>query len=343
MCKWMVAAMSIVLATGVIVGAPLDAEEQQRQEAALAQLDADLTKASTEDQRTAILRRAMKDEVSRMKDDINPEMRRQILLRAELLTSPGQEDWLIERLRDEPDFLLRQVIASLLGKTGSPRVVATLIIAARSDPKTFGRAGCIRLEGTVRRQAMFALAELGNRLPDQRQRIVDALRAMPWPDDKADLEYLDDVRLQSLYQLTGENELLKVFFQRLASDNSKDRVRGVVAFRFLKLRKAPTELVARLEDANEEVRMWAAFVLGEIGDSVTVPALMATAENKKLDRATRASAIASLGKMNAKAAMELMKRLSKDKNDTIAPQATAALNAFQTAETHPVATSKPAE
>lgn len=336
MHKCVVATMAVLLASGVTTSGMITAEEGQRRQAALARLDADLTTASAADQKLAIVQQAMKDEVS-------PDMRRQILSRAELLKSTGLEDWLIGRLRDEPDCMVRGEVASLLGKKGSLKAVEPLITTAKSDVKTFGEIGCMRIEGTARRQAMFALAELGSQLPAQRQGIIEALRSLPARDDKTDSESLYDVRLQSLYQLTGDKEFLTIFFERLASKDSKERMRGVVAFRFFKLSKAPQELVALLEDPEQEVRSWTALVLGEIGDRGAAPALMAAAENAKFDLGTRANAIVSLKNMKAKAALPLMKRLSTDPDSTIAHWATAAMNTLQEVETRPTTASGPTE
>ncbi len=84
-----------------------------------------------------------------------------------------------------------------------------------------------------------------------------------------DNEGLADACVQALFQITHDNELLKPFFERLKSKVGEERVNGIVAFRFLKLKKAPPEVVAALDDASPDVTSWAALVLGEIGDANT--------------------------------------------------------------------------
>jgi hypothetical protein len=100
-------------------------------------------------------------------------------------------------------------------------------------------------------------------LPKWADDAVAQLRALkPAADPKE--EQLADARAQALYQVTRDEKLLKPFFERLRSRDAKVRVDGVVAFRFLKLKSAPRELVAALKDDDDEVRSWAALVVKEI-------------------------------------------------------------------------------
>jgi HEAT repeat protein len=336
MYKCLAMAVSIMLTDAVLMATPISGQEAQRRKDAIARFDAELAKAGDDDGKLAVVRQATRDESI-------PDMRREFMSRALALKAPGLEDWLIERLREEPDCMVRGEVALLLGKTGSPKAVDPLIAAAKSDAETTGEIGCIRMHGTVRRQAMFALAEMGGRLADERGKIIKALRALPDRDDKQDHESLHDVRRQALYQLTGEKNLLDVFFRRLADKEPKERIRGVVAFQFLKLRQAPAEIVALLRDTDEQVRSWAAVVLDRIGDPATAPALMAAAENANAGRNTRANAIVALKNMKAQNSMELMKRLAKDGDEVIAFHAAAAIEALQAAPKPPASSDKPAE
>lgn len=294
-------------------------EERQRRQRLLARLDAALAKQTTDVGRFAHVRDAMAIEPVTV-------VRRQILSRASRLSGEVLEDWLIGLLRNEQDHFLRGCIATLLGKKGSQKSVAPLISTAYFDMKTHSLVHDILTQGTARREALFALVELGKRVPKARPRITAALRLLPARDDrKADPEAIYDVRLQALYQLTGEAKLIRPFFKRLESDDTKERVRGVVAFQFLKLRKAPPALIARLTDSSAEVRGYAALVLGTIGDVAAAPALMAAAENEELGGFTRVHAVVALGSMKARAASGLMKQLAKDSNRTLAFHAVRAL------------------
>jgi HEAT repeat protein len=125
-------------------------------------------------------------------------------------------------------------------------------------------------------------------------------------------EDLPGARRQALYQITRDDSLLKPFFDQLKSANPKERERGVVAFRFLKMKKAPAEVVKVLEDSSTDVRSAAALVLGEIGDPKTAAPLMAMAADAKVERGLRCSAIQSLGQMRAAAAADLMEKLLDD-------------------------------
>jgi len=112
-------------------------------------------------------------------------------------------------------------------------------------------------------------------------------------------EALFDAKHQALLLLTGDTALLKPFYDRLRAKDADERKRGVVAFRFLQLDKAPSQLIAMLGDADPTVRSWTALVLGEIGDPATTRTLIQVAEDRSEDRGVRANAISSLGRMHA--------------------------------------------
>ena len=294
-------------------------EERQRRQRLLARLDGALAKETTQAGKFAHVRDAMAIEPVTV-------VRRQILSRASRLSGEVLEDWLIGLLGNEQDHFLRGCIATLLGKKGSDKSVGPLISTAYFDMKTHALVHDVLTQGTARREAIFALAELGKRVPKARPRITAALRLLPArADRKADPEGIYDVRLQALYQLTGEAKLIRPFSKWLESEDPKERVRGVAGFRFLKLRKAPPKLIARLTDSSGEVRGYAAMVLGGIGDVAAVPALMAAAENEELGDFTRVHAVVALGNIGAPAASRLLKQLAEDSNRTLGFHAARAL------------------
>jgi len=165
---------------------------------------------------------------------------------------------------------------------------------------------------SARRSATFAIAELALRHPKLADKAADELRALPAREDPKDNESLDDARRQALYQVTRDESLLKPFFERLKSEDAKVRMDGANAFQFLKLKKAPPELVAALNDEDAGVRSNVALVLGGIGDPKTVEPLMAIAADAEAERGPRANAIYSLGQMRAKRAADLMEKLLAD-------------------------------
>ena len=341
---WILLPMFLV---ALLYGRPPE-EERQRRQRLLARLDAALAKQTTDVGRFAHVRDAMGVEPVTV-------VRRQILLRASRLSGEVLEDWLIGLLRNEQDHFLRGCIATLLGKKGSEKSVGPLISTAYFDMKTHALVHDIGSQGTARREALFALAELGKRVPKARPRITAALRLLPArADRKADPEGIYDVRLQALYQLTGEAKFISPFFKWLESDDAMERRRGVFGFRFLKLRKAPPELIARLTDSSADVRGRVAMVLGMIGDVAAAPALLAAAENKELGDFTRVHAVVALGSMKAQLASGLMKQLAKDSNPTLAHHAAQALarirskerkgptSRSKTSDSRPASTTQPA-
>jgi HEAT repeat protein len=185
--------------------------------------------------------------------------------------------------------------------------------------------GCIGWTGSARRAATFAIAELAARHPKLADKAAAALRDLTVPPDLKDDESLADARDQALYQITRDEKLVRPFLERLRSKDAKVRESGVVAFRFLKLKVAPPELVAALDDADAGVRSWAGLVLGEVGDPKTVPALMAVAGDAKKDAGLRCNAVASLGRMKAAAATDQMRKLLADESEAVRVQAAIAL------------------
>jgi HEAT repeat protein len=232
-----------------------------------------------------------------------------ILEQAEQVGGPDLETLLIHVVENSAEVKLRVIAVQKLAQHATPSSIRPLLKCAENDPTGPIQTGCIRSRGNARRDAYFALAEIGLRLQEERKRIAESIQGLPVTS-----EDLNDPKIQTLYILTGNAELLKPFYRRLESPDPKTRKRGVVAFRFLKLKRAPKELVALIHDHDQTVRSWVALVLGEIGDPATVPVLVRTATNQSLDRNTRCNAIGSLGRMEAKEAKTAMQGLVNDES-----------------------------
>jgi HEAT repeat protein len=197
--------------------------------------------------------------------------------------------------------------------------------AAASDKETEIVRGCIVGKSTARRTATFAIAELAARHPKLTEKAAATLRELMPPAEPNNVEALADARAQALYRVTRDEKLLAPFLERLRSKEAKVREQGVVAFRYLKLKVAPPELLAALSDADAGVQSWAGLTLGEIGDPKTVPVLMAIAGDAKKDAGLRCNVIQSLGWMKAAAATELMRKLLADESEVVQAQAAIAL------------------
>jgi HEAT repeat protein len=192
-------------------------------------------------------------------------------------------------------------------------------------PTTDLRIGDVGGRSSARRAATFALAELAARFPKVADDAVAQLRALPAVEDAKDNEGLADARVQALYQITRDNALLKPFHERLKSSDAKERERGVIAFRFLKLKAAPAALVNALKDASAGVRSWSALVLGEVGDPKTADVLLRVAGDTKEEAGVRCNAIGALGRMKVASAAELMEKLLTDPSPVVQANAAIAL------------------
>jgi HEAT repeat protein len=297
---------------------PITREEALRQARVLEQLKKALGAETTAAGKFAHIARVMKDER-------NVSLRRQVLDTAAQFPGPDLEKFLTNLLTSEPDAGLRSQAATTLGRTGSEKCLATLAQVAQNDRTTRIEVGDLAGTSSARRAAVFAIAELAARFPKLADDAAGKLRALPAVDDPKDNEGLGDARVQALYQVTRDKSLLKPFYERLQSKDSKERERGVVAFRFLKLKEAPVEVVNALKDTTSGVRSWAGLVLGEIGDPKTVAVLMTVAGDTKEANAVRCNAIFSLGRMKTAAAAELMEKLLTDPGPAVQSNAAVAL------------------
>lgn len=258
----------------------------------------------------------------------SPYVKKYILEMTSAIEGPELEPFLLSVLGDDADVRLRIAAVKALAEHGTTNAVQPLLNCAEKDPEGEDGWDCVRYHTSARRDAYFALSEIGLRYPAARSQIAQGISNLPITADD-----LKDPKIQALYVLTQDRALLTPFYERLQSTNAKERVNGVVAFRFLKLNRAPKELVGLIDDPSQDVRSWVALVLGEIGDTETVPALLKAAQDTTLDRGTRCNAIYSLGHMHAKGAEALLRQLLND--DSVKVNAAIALSQI-TGQRHPL-------
>jgi HEAT repeat protein len=308
--------LALALLPMVAFGGPITGPEAKRQAQVLEQLKKSVAAEKDDANKFALIRGVLSAE----KD---PNFRRKILDLAAGIKGPAQEDFFLFVLTADEDSGIRSLAAMTLGKTGSEKCLAALAKSAASDRTSLMIIGDVGGNSSARRAATFAIAELVQRHPKLADKAAAEFRALPDKFDAKDNESLADARLQSLYQVTRDESLLKPFFERLRSENAEARMDGANAFQFLKLKKAPPELVAALQDEDVGVRSNVALVLGGIGDPTTIEPLLAISTNSKADRGVRCNAIYSLGQMRAPAAAETMEELLAD--PSVATQAAIAL------------------
>jgi HEAT repeat protein len=299
---------------------PVTGPEAERQARAIDLLKRSVADEKTDEGRFALLSRVMTAENAAM-------VRRKVLEVATGFPGPKLDEFLARVLAMDEDAGVRSEAATALGKFGSEKQLAALADAARNDRTTDLLIGDIGGKSSARRAATFAIAELAARFPKIADEAAAKLRELPAPDNsgKKDREGLADARIQSLFQITRDESLLKPFFGRLTSKEVETRVDGVVAFQYLKLKAAPAELVAALKDDCRDVRSWTALALGRIGDPKTAEALMKAAGDAKEDVSVRCNAILSLGYMRTPAAAPLMEKLLTDPHPSVQSNAAVAL------------------
>jgi hypothetical protein len=312
-------ACSLILAAADrCFGGPISRDEYDRQTASMEQLKRSVTAEAEASKKLALLSRAVKAER-------DPNFRRRLLTLAEALPPGERETFYTRLLANDPDAGLRSDAATALGHVGSETSLAALAKAAAADPDTLEIRGDVGGQSNARRAARFAIAELAERHPAIAADAAEHLRTLPEKYPPPDNQGLADSRTQALYQVTRDAKLLKPFYDRLKSDVPRERENGVIAFRFLKLKEAPPEVVAALKDPENGVRQWAALVLGEIGDPKVAPALMELAADPKQDPRLRCNAVGSLGTLKTPAAAELMEKLLTDPDQRVQTSAAIAL------------------
>ncbi len=302
------------------VAGPVSAEEGQRQAQVMDQFRKALDREPKAEAKVAVAEKTLKEEPS-------VELRHRMLDAAAKIPGPEIEPFLTARLTDEGDAGLRSRVAKLLGERGSEKCLGALVECAVKDKTTDIEIGCIRGRSSARRAATFAVADLVARYP----KLADAAAAklsgpsVPVKEDPRDNEGLVDARMQALYRITRDEAHVQPFYDRLKSQDAKVREKGVVAFRFLKLKKAPPELVETLKDADPSVRQWAALVLGEIGDAKTADTLLALAADAKENLGVRCNAIDSVGRLRIAATAGRIEKLLLDDQPAVQTGAAIAL------------------
>ena len=258
----------------------------------------------------------------------SPHVKMRILEMAKVVEAPELEPFLLSILQNKTDVRDRILAVMTLAEHGSTAAIEPLLDCAENDPEGVAGAGCMRCRTTARRDAYLALAEIGLRHPAERNRIAAAVAALPITTDD-----VHDPKAQTLYILTQDQRHLKLFLDRLQDEDPETRALGVRALRPFKLSHAPEQLVATLADSNPDVQARAARLLGIIGDSKTIPALIEAATATDRDRQVRSNAIRALGSMRVKQAESVMRKLLTD--DSV--KVVAAIALFQiTGERHPL-------
>lgn len=213
-------------------------EQAAQQREALARLDSALAVETTAAGKFAQYLAALRS----LREDQDVDVRARVTdMAVKQSTGPELEALLLKRLDEEPDGGLRSRCAALLGQYGSEKCLARLVQAVATDQETAWWVGDIRGAMSARRDAVFALAELGRRLPKTLPPAIKALRELITTNAPPGAS-LEDARVQALYQLTADDSLLVPFRTRLQSKDEKQRVSGIVAFQFLNLHKAPPEV-----------------------------------------------------------------------------------------------------
>jgi HEAT repeat protein len=310
----------LISATPFSVAQPITGEEARRQDQVIEELKSALAAQPKVEAKFALIEKGMKEEKS-------VPLRTRMLQVAAGVTGPEIEAFLTPLLTSEADAGIRSRVATLLGLRGSEMCLAALVQCAEKDKTTDVEVGCMRGRSSARRSAIFAIADLAARHPKIAADAAAKLRVLSVKenDEPRFNEQLDDARIQSLYQITRDDTLLKPFYDRLKSKDEKDRRSGVVAFRFLKPKKAPSEVVDALKDTSTDVRQWTALVLGEIADPKTADVLLATACDLKEDTGVRGNAIDAVGRMKIASTAERIEKFLMDVEPVIQTSAAIAL------------------
>ena len=252
-------ATAVVLTVPAAWAGPVTGEEAARRQQVTEGLKKSVAAEATIAGKLAVVGKVMKEEPS-------PDVRRTVLAAALPHSGPELDKFLTDVLTGDADAGLRSLAATSLGRHGSADCLPALATAAATDRTTDLRVGDIGGQSSARRDATFAIAELAARHPKIADEAARKLRALEPAADPKDNHHLADARLQALYQITADAKLIQPFYDRLKSPDARVRRDAVVAFRFLKLKAAPPELVAAQNDEDADVRSWAKFVAKEINE-----------------------------------------------------------------------------
>lgn len=148
---------------------------------------------------------------------------------------------------------IRTIVCWVLARLGNKRAISALLaVLEDKDPE-------------LRTAAVRSLGELGSK------RAVRPLITALHTDEDV------EVRLATAYALglLGDKRAVKPLMTKLSDQNEEPKVRGITAEALadLKDRRAVTPLIVALSDESIEVRFWAVFALGELGDSRALPEL----------------------------------------------------------------------
>lgn len=148
---------------------------------------------------------------------------------------------------------IRARICWILAQLGDKRAVPALLVSLRDqDPD-------------LRSVAAKSLGELGDK--QAVQTLITALSE----DENV------EVRVAAAYALglLGDNQAVEPLVSVLSDRSQEPRVRGMAAEALsdIKDSRAVSPLIAALTDVSVEVRFWATFALGELGDPQALPEL----------------------------------------------------------------------
>jgi HEAT repeat protein len=171
------------------------------------------------------------------------------------LRNRGVASWpdLVAVLNDRSAGDDRHRACWLLGRMGDERALGPLAVALRDcDPR-------------VRGEAARSLGAL-----DSPQAVPSLIAALQTDTDAG-------TRMAAAYALglIGDARAIDPLLAKLADTSEDPRVRGFVAEAFTchQERRAVPHLIAVLSDSSAEVRFWAAFALGQLGDPAALSAL----------------------------------------------------------------------
>ncbi len=170
---------------------------------------------------------------------------------AVLQTGVSSHDDLLALARDRTantDMRIKAIW--LLGRLGAKRAVYALLAAVGDT------------DANVRRATAQALGELRNK------RAVRPLLAAMVDDDDGEVRVAAAQALGALGDKRASEPLMSV----LGNPAEDPRVRGMAAEALADLgdRRAVPSLIVALSDPSPEVRFWAAFALGELGDPLAL-------------------------------------------------------------------------
>ncbi len=316
------AVVPLLLASAALAGpVNLSPEEHDRQARVLDQLTKSVAAESGDTAKFAVIARTMKEEKE-------VDCRARILDFATGLPGADLEAFLTGLLSTEPDAGIRGRAATALGALEFAGEVPGGAGRLRRERPHDGPASGVH-RGPVQRAraATFAIAELAAKACQIADDAATKLRLPVSGCEENNEAWRTRVAGDGSFRVTHDDELLKPFFERLKSRGRRGAGEdGVVAFRFLKLKKAPPEVVAALNDASPDVPSWAALVLGEIGDASTGKPLMAIAGDATKDVGLRCNAIFALGSLRYADASDLMERLLKDDDQRVVVNAAISLH-----------------